>query len=404
VIFCGVDWSEDHHDVCVMDEAGGVLGKRRIADGVDGLAELHDLVGTHVEQPEEVVVGIEIDRGLIVTALLGAGYEVYAINPLAASRYRDRHATSGAKSDPGDAKVLADLVRTDRHNHRQISGDTELVEGVKIVARAHQNAIWGRQRQMNALRSSLREYYPGALAAFGTDLSGGDAISVLSIAPTPALGRGLSRSKITSALRRGGRSRNTERRVQEIQAALRADYLEAPPGIAEAHGEVVRSSLSLIEAYTKQITALEISLAEHFEQHPDAKVVLSLPGLGTVLGARVLGEFGDDRTRYARAKSRKNYGGTSPVTKASGRSRVVLARYARNRRLASALDRWAFCSLTHSEGARRYYDELRARGKSHGQANRQLANRWVGILHHCLERDELYSEGIAWRADSEFVA
>jgi Transposase len=229
VIFVGVDWAEDHHDVCVMDAAGEVLGKRRIADGVDGLAELHELVGRHAEEPDEVAVGIEIDRGLIVTALLGAGYEVYAINPMAASRYRDRHATSGAKSDPGDAKVLADLVRTDRHNHRQISGDTELVEGVKIIARAHQNAIWGRQRQLNALRSSLREYYPGALAAFGTELWTSDAVSVLSVAPTPALGRQLSRSKIASALRRGGRSRNIEKRAEEIQAALRSDYLEALP-------------------------------------------------------------------------------------------------------------------------------------------------------------------------------
>ena len=404
MIFVGVDWAEDHHDVCVMVEGGEVVGKRRIADGVEGVAELHALVATHVQEPAEVVVGIEIDRGLIVVALLSAGYEVYAINPLAASRYRDRHATSGAKSDPGDAKVLADLVRTDRHNHRQISGDTELVEGIKIIARAHQNAVWGRQRQVNALRSSLREYYPGALAAFGTDLSSTDAISVLSIAPTPVLGRQLSRSKIVSALRRGGRTRSLEKRAEQIQIALRADYLEAPPAIGEAHGEVACASLSLIEAYTKQVATLEISLAEHFEQHPDAKVVLSLPGLGTVLGARVLGEFGDDRTRYAGPKSRKNYGGTSPVTKASGRSRVVLARYTRNRRLAAALDRWAFCSLTHSDGARRYYDELRTRGKTHGQANRQLANRWVGILHHCLERDELYCESLAWRRDSELAA
>jgi hypothetical protein len=162
---------------------------------------------------------------------------------------------------------------------------------------------------------------------------------------------------------------------------------------------VARSSIALIEVFTKEIAILEISLAEHFEQHPDAKVVLSLPGLGTVLGARVLGEFGDDRTRYANAKSRKNYGGTSPVTKASGRSHVVLARYARNRRLGDSLDRWAFCSITKS-GARRYYDELRARGKTHRQATRQLANRWVGILHYCLERETLYCEEIAWKSGS----
>jgi hypothetical protein len=220
-----------------------------------------------------VVVGIEIDRGLVIWSLLAAGYEVYAVNPMASARYRDRHATSGAKSDPGDAKVLADLVRTDRHNHRPIAGDSELAEGIKLLARAHQSAIWGRQRQLNALRSSLREYYPGALVAFGTDLASPDALAVLEIAPTPEIGRGLSRSKIASGLRRGGRQRNIERRAEEIQAALRAEQLEAPALIANAHGVVTRSAVALIRTFNIQIAELEVGLSEHFEQHPDAKVV-----------------------------------------------------------------------------------------------------------------------------------
>jgi transposase len=397
VIFVGVDWAEDHHDVCVMNLNGTVLGKRRVPDSVAGIRELHELVAEHTADDEVVVVGIEIDRGLVVTSLVAAGYEVFAINPMASSRYRERHGTSGAKSDPGDAKVLADLVRTDRHNHRPVAGDTDLVEGVKLLARVHQSAIWGRQRQLNALRSALREYYPAALVAFGTDLSHGDATAVLSLAPTPELGRTLSRSKIASALRRGGRIRNVERRTDEIQAALRADYLEAPEVIANAYGTITRSALRLIETYTAEITSLEGALSEHFEQHPDAKIVHSLPGMGTVLGARVLGEFGDDQTRFSSPQSRKNYAGTSPITKASGRSRVVLARFARNRRLGDACDQWAFCSITRSPGSRRYYDELRARGKTHRQALRQLANRLVGILHACLEDGSLYDETIAWR-------
>ena len=396
MIFVGVDWAEDHHDVCVMAEDGQVLGRRRVPDSAAGIGELHELVAEHADDEEPVIVGIEIDRGLIVTALLGAGYEVFAINPMASSRYRDRHAVSGAKSDTGDAKVLADLVRTDRHNHRPVSGDSELVEEIKLLARAHQSAIWGRQRQVNALRSALREYYPGALAVFGTDLSHVDALAVLQIAPTPELGRGLSQSKIASALRRGGRLRNIERRAEEIQTALRANYLEAPPAVARAYGIVTRSALGLIASFTREIAVLEDALSQHFETHPDAKIVRSLPGIGTVLGARVLGEFGDDRTRFSNAKSRKNYAGTSPVTKASGHSRVVLARFARNRRLGDALDRWAFCSITKSEGARRYYNELRGRGKTHRQALRQLANRWVGILHTCLEDGVFYDEPTAW--------
>jgi hypothetical protein len=404
VLFVGVDWAEDHHDVCVMAEDGKVLGKRRVPDSVAGIGELHGLIAEHSGDDEPVIVGIEIDRGLVVYSLLAAGYEVYAVNPMASARYRDRHATSGAKSDPGDAKVLADLVRTDRHNHRPIAGDSELAEGVKLVARAHQSAIWGRQRQLNALRSALREYYPGALVAFGTDLASTDALAILAIAPTPELGRGLSRSKIASALRKGGRQRNVERRTEEIQSALRAEQLEAPELIAHAHGLITRSAVSLITTYNEQIVELEGALSEHFEQHPDAKVVLSLPGLGTVLGARVLGEFGDDRTRFSGPKSRKNYAGTSPVTKASGHSRVVLARHARNRRLGDACDQWAFCALSSSPGARNYYDQMRARGKTHRQALRQLANRLVGILHICLERGDLYEELTAWPEDSELAA
>ena len=397
MIFAGVDWAEAHHDVCVMSEDGQVLEQRRVGHSVAGIGELHALIAGHAGEGEPVAAGIEVDRGLVVTALLAAGYQVYAINPLAASRYRDRHASSGAKSDRGDAKVLADLVRTDRHNHRQVAGDSGLAEAVKVLARAHQSAIWSRQRQANALRSALREYYPAALAAFGTDLAASDAVAVLAAAPTPDAGRALSRSKIASTLRRAGRQRNIEARAGEIQAALRADYLQAPPAIAAAYGAAGRSAIRLISAYTAEIAELEKALSEHFEQHPDAKIVRSLPGLGTVLGARVLGEFGDDRTRFASPQSRKNYAGTSPITKASGRSRVVLARHARNRRLADALEQWAFCSLTTSPGARTYYGRLRAHGKTHRQALRQLANRWVGILHICLQRGHLYDENAAWQ-------
>jgi Transposase len=283
-----------------LDEIVRERARRMLAAALeDEVGELHALVAAHAADGEPVAVGIEVDRGLVVTALLAAGYLVYAVNPLAVSRYRDRHASSRAKSDRGDAKVLADLVRTDRHNHRQVAGDSDLADAVRVLARAHQSAIWSRQRQVNALRSALREYYPAALAAFGTDLAASDAVAVLALAPVPAAGRALSQSKIASALRRAGRQRNIGQRANEIQAALRADYLHAPAAIAGAYGAAARSAIRLISAYTAEIAELEQALPAHFEQHPDAKIVHSLPGLGTVLGARVLGEFGDDRTRFA---------------------------------------------------------------------------------------------------------
>ena len=205
---------------------------------------LHELHAPYAEEPDEVIVGIEKDRGLIVTAMLGANYRVYALNPLSVARYRERHVTSGSKSDPGDAKVLADVVRTDRHNHRATAGDSENVDAIKVLARAHQSAIWSRQREMNALRNALKDYDPGALNAFGTDLDEGDAVEVLTIAPTPALGAAMSLSKIASALRRGGRQRNIERTAKKIQAALREEQLHERPKVELAFGTITSAHTS----------------------------------------------------------------------------------------------------------------------------------------------------------------
>jgi hypothetical protein len=364
VIFVGDDWAEDHHDVHLMDESGTRLASRRLPEGLAGIGEFHDLLAQHAEEPEQVVIGIETDRGLWVEALVAAGYQVYAINPLAAARYRDRHHVSGAKSDAGDAKLLADLVRTDRHNHRRVAGDSADVEAVKVLARAHQNLIWTRNRHTNALRSALREYYPSALEVFD-DLHDRDALAVLGRAPTALQAANLSLSKIRSALKAAGRQRNLDARAQEIQTALRTDQLEA-------------------------------ELATHFETHPDADIYRSLPGLGVILGARVLGEFGDDPNRYTTAKCRKNYAGTSPLTVASGKKRAVLARHVRNRRLYDAIDQWAFCALRTSPGARLFYDQRRTAGDLHHQALRALGNRLVGILHGCLRHRTRYDERKAW--------
>jgi transposase len=395
MIFIGDDWAEEHHDVYLMDEAGRRLASGRLPEGLTGIRQLHELVAVHAEEPEQVVIGIEIDRGLWVGALTAAGYQVYAINPLAVAHYRDRHHVSGAKSDAGDAKLLADLVRTDRHNHRPIAGDSPDAEAIKVLARAHQNLIWTRTRHTNALRSALREYYPAALVAF-EDLAHGDALGVLGRAPTPEQGAHLRPSAIQSALKRGGRQRNIAARAREIRAALGTEQLAAPATVTAAFAATTRAAVGIIAELNHQISELEESLAEHFETHPDADIYLSQPGLGVVLGARVLGEFGDDPNRYTDAKSRRNYAGTSPLTVASGKKRTVLARHVRNRRLYDGIDQWALCALTTSPGARTFYDQRRAADDTHHQALRALGNRLVGILHGCLRHHTTYSEYTAW--------
>ena len=395
MIFVGDDWAEDHHDVYLMDEAGTRLASRRLSEGLTGIRQLHELIAKHAEAPDQVVIGIETDRGLWVAALTGADYQVYAVNPLAVARYRDRHHVSGAKSDASDAKLLADLVRTDRHNHRQIAGDSAEAEAIKVLARAHQSLIWERTRHTNRLRNALREYYPAALVAF-EDLAHGDALGVLGRAPTPEQGTRLSLAAIQSALKRGGRQRNIATRAREIQAALRTEQLAAPAPVTAAFAATTRAAVGIITELNHHISDLETGLAAHFETHPDADIYRSLPGLGVVLGARVLGEFGDDPNRYTDAKSRKNYAGTSPLTIASGKKRAVLARHVRNRRLYDAIDQWAFCALSTSPGARAFYDQYRAAEQPHHQALRALANRLVGILHGCLRHHQPYSEHTAW--------
>ena len=158
-LYVGDDWSEDHHDIQLMNEAGEQLAARRLPEGVKGVAALHELIAQHASDPGEVVVGIETERGPWVSALLAAGYRVYAINPRSAARYRDRHHVGGAKSDAGDAKLLADLVRTDRHNHRPVAGDSDEAAAVRILARAHQQLIWDRVPDQPA--APLSEYFPG---------------------------------------------------------------------------------------------------------------------------------------------------------------------------------------------------------------------------------------------------
>lgn len=273
----------------VLDEGGEVLGRRRIGDSLQGLRSLHELIADHVEEPSDVVIGIEKDRGLIVTGLVAAGYLIYAINPLASSRYRERHHTSGSKSDPGDAKMLADLVRTDRRNHRTVAGDSQLSEALKVLARAHQNTIWSRQRQVNALRSSLKDYYPGALETFGTDLANRDALAVLAAAPTPQLGHKLTKTKIVTVLKRGGRQRALEAKASDIYEALQRDQMRQGQILENAYGYTTASHVRVITQLNTEVRDLEAALSEHFEEHPSALIITSLPGIGTVLGARVLG-------------------------------------------------------------------------------------------------------------------
>ncbi|HEU5025196.1 MAG TPA: IS110 family transposase [Spirillospora sp.] len=404
MLFIGDDWAEDHHDIELADDDGRLLTRRRLPEGIEGIAVLHALVAEHLGEdldklePDQlqglVKVGIETDRGPWVAALVAAGYEVFAINPMSVTRYRQRHSTSGAKSDAADAHLLAEIVRLDRGHHRPLAGDSEEAEAIKLVARTHQSLVWERSRHVLRLRAALRDFFPAALRAL-PDLDAPDALELLAAAPDPDRAARLTKARIAGELRRANR-RNVEARATQIRQVLRAEELRRSPAVQSAYAAIVASQARIVQALNAQIAQIGAVVEDHFGQHPDAEIYASQPGLGVVLAARVLGEFGDDPHRYTDAKARKSYAGTAPITKASGKKKIVLARYARNRRLGDALQQWAFCSLRGSPGATAYYRQLRARNIGHQAALRQVANRLVGILHGCLKTHTTYDEATAW--------
>ena len=409
MLFVGDDWAEDHHDVEIVDETGRTLARRRFPEGLAGITRLHALIAGHLPEPSgpadpapQVVVGIETERGPWAAALVAAGYRVFAINPMSTARYRERHSTSGAKSDAGDAHILAEIVRLDRAHHRQVAGDSALAEAVKLAARTHQSLIWDRTRQILRLRSALRESFPAALKAYN-ELDAADTLQLLRLAPDPDQAARLTKRQVLTALAKANR-RNPEMVADRIMTVLRAGEFRQAAPVQAAFAAIIAAQVEVIATLNDQIDTLGEVVANHFGRHPDAELITSLPGLGVILAARVLGEFGDDPSRYVDAKARKAYAGTAPITRASGTKKVVMARYARNKRLGDALQQWAFCSMRGSVGAKAYYKELRARKIGHQAALRQLANRWVGILHGCLKTGQPYNEILAWNHHASAAA
>lgn len=393
-ITCGIDWSEGHHDVALADGEGRRVAKLRIDTGVSGFTELMTLLAEQTDDPTRVPIAIETDKVLLVAALRAAGFDVYAINPRAVARYRERFAQAGGKSDPGDAMVLADVLRTDRHLHRRLPAISEQGLAVKVLARQHQEAIWARQATVNRLRSLLIEYYPNAVTAFPV-LTHKAALEILAAAPTPAAALRLTRGRIVTLLRRSGRG-NQAGLAERLVAQLRAPTVRQLARVEAGYGHAVAALVVVVTAMQTGIGDLEAAMTAEFEQHPAAELLRSTPGLGPILAARVLAEIGDDPTRFATAQGLRAFAGTAPITKASGKSKVVRTRHIRNRRLADACHWWAFAAITKSAGARAHYDRRRHAGDTHNAALRNLANKLLGRLWWCLTNDQPWDEKAAW--------
>ena len=396
-LYCGIDWASAHHDVAVVDSDGRVVARGQVGNDAAGFAVLLTLLadaGDTADNP--IPVAIETDRGLWVAALRETGRVIYPINPLAASRYRARHALSGAKSDATDAVLLANILRTDAHAHRPLSADTEPAQAIRVLARAQQDAVWARQQIGNQIRDLLKDFYPAALVAFNELPSGGlaraDARTILAAAPTPAEAARLTPARLRRLLVKAGRRRDLDRDVGRLRQVFTGTYLHQPPQVETAMGIQLSALLGQFDAACAAAADLAEAAIAHFERHPDAAIITSFPGLGKLTGARVLAEIGDDRDRFADARGLKAFAGSAPITRASGKKTVVLHRHIKNRRLAAVGSIWALTSLRASPGARRHFDARRTAGDWNHQAQRHLFNKFLGQLHHCLQTGQLYDE------------
>jgi hypothetical protein len=290
----------------------------------------------------------------MVATLRATARPVYAINPLAMARYRERHSVARAKADHADAMTLANILRVDAHQHRALPADSELCQAIAVQARA-----------------------------------------VPAIAPTPAAAAKLSTSRIAAALRRAGRSRGIDQAAAEIQAALRKPQLRQPVLVETAMGKQALALLAALDTACASVGSLG-QAAESFQQHPDYATITSFPGLADSTGARVLAEIGDDRTRFADARALKAYAGSAPITRASARSICITHRHIKNSRLAAAGWIWAFAAATNCPAARQRYQRRREHGDRHGAATRHLFNKLLGQLYHCLQHQQTFDEAKAF--------
>ncbi len=280
-VFCGIDWAEGHHDIALVDDSGQLLAKRRIGDNLTGYKLLLDLLAEHGDSPSAPIpVAIETSHGLLVAALRTGSRQVFPINPLAAARYRDRHGVSRKKSDPGDALVLANILRTDMPMHRPLPAGSDQAKAITVLARAQQDAVWNRQQIGNQVRSLLREFYPAALLAFQGrpgGLARPDARAVLALAPTPHKAAHLSLAQLRSTLKRAGRKRGIDAEAERLRDIFRAEYAHQPPAVEDAFGQQLLALLKQLDAASQASDDLAEAVEATFRDHPDAEILLSFP-------------------------------------------------------------------------------------------------------------------------------
>lgn len=392
-LFVGIDWAKAEHTICILSKEQKVIDRRAIEHSGDGLNRLGDLLTALSEGlPGNVAVAIETPRGAVVEYLVERGFAVYSLNPKQMDRFRDRHTVAGAKDDRRDAFVMADALRTDLPLFHRVRLDDPLIMRIRELSRAEEDLQHEQIRAGHQLRELLNRYYPEMLKLCpGVDEPWfGDAIELF-----PLPGSQLPKPKIERLLR-SYRIRRLD--ADAVRQALGVPALELAPGAAEAASEHALLILPMLRLLLRQrkelerrIEALldEMSTEGRFAEHRDVTILRSLPGVGRVITATMLGEASQalaDRDDHAL----RSYGGTAPITHQSGKRRSVVMRQGCNPRLRNAIYHWSRVSTQCDQRSREHYTELRAKGHSHGRALRGVADRLLGVLMAMLSSGTTY--------------
>ncbi len=385
--FAGIDWAETHHDVLVIDEIGQQAGSLRVAHTKAGIEELKRFLLDIAKTPEQLACIVETSQGLLIAALLEAGFTVYPVNPKTVDRRRN---AAGLKTDAIDAYLLAKTGRSDLADLRKLQPDAPIVAELKLLTRDQDGLIQTQTRLVNQLTACLKTYYPVALTLF-SKLHQRSTLVFLQTYPPPAAASAASSAEIAMLLRKEHHPHPQER------AELIVELVHQPQLVADAVTTRARSRLML--ALVSQLLPVVAQIAQHdkeitrlFLSHEDNEVFSSLPRAGKRLAPRLLAEIGQDRTRYADAASLQALAGTAPVAFQSGNYAKAHRRSACLKPLRNALYQFAWQSTLEEPWAVAYYQRKRAEGKSHTVAVRALANVWVRIIyamwfyHTCYER------------------
>ena len=389
-MFVGIDWAKESHDVCVVDTTGKIRGRATVAHSREGFDELARHLGRWAEQGQ-IIVGIERPEGRLVDRILEGGYPIVVIPTFAMKDLRRRYAVGGAKSDPGDAYVIADVARTDGHRLRRLEPLSEQTKALRSVVRARDDLVHQRVAVGNQLRSCLEAYWPGAAVIFA-DVCSEIALAFVERYPTSESAARLGEVRLGSFLKKAGYS--GRRSAAELLDRLRS----APAGVcgveAEARADAVRSMVRVMRSLNRSIKDLERAVLAHLGEHPDAEVFTSLPRSGQINAAQMLAEWGDCREAYPEPDAVSMLGGLCPVTHASGKHRDVSFRWACNKRLREAITTFADNSRHASPWAAKIYRRAIARGCDHPHAVRILARAWVRVIWRCWQDRRPYDPAL----------